>query len=277
MFDTSSVTFAVAVNKIDIFNNNFMMSPCFGEGHSHQVLVQQGFSSAAKAYNEAIDRSTNDLIVFAHQDVVFPASWLADLQRALESLQRTDPSWGVLGCYGEPLTDFGRGFIYSGDLGILGKPFDGPAPVQTLDEVVLVLRKSSGLRFDQDLPHFHFYGADICMAAAAHGMKSYAISAFCVHNTERSLVLPREFYESYKHLKRRWRSRLPIRTTCVRITRFNTYMYKKRIQEACLRLIGRTEINAVRVKDGRQLLAQLEQASQNAADVVPVNCRCACQ
>jgi hypothetical protein len=189
--------------------------------------------------------------------MIFPEFWLSDLQRALDSLQQTDPMWGVLGCYGETLYDNGRGYIYSGGLGIMGKPMDRPEPVQTLDEIVLILRKSSGLRFDGDLPHFHFYGADICMAAAARGLKSYAISAFCIHNTQQNLILPREFYESYWHVKRRWKNSLPIRTTCVTVTKFDSHMYKKRLQEVYLRFIRRKEIGAFRAKDGRALLAEL--------------------
>jgi hypothetical protein len=226
------ITFVLAVNNKHVFESNFLASPCLSGLHPHQILVQEGFSSASKAYDDAIDRSTNDLIVFAHQDMIFPESWLLDLQRSLDSLQRTDPQWGVLGCYGETLYDGGRGYIYSGGLGIMGKAMDRPAPVQTLDEIVLILRKSSGLRFDESLPHFHFYGTDICMAAAARGLKSYAISAFCIHNTQQNFVLPKEFYESYRHVKRRWKNSLPIRTTCVTMTRFDIHMYRKRIQEA---------------------------------------------
>jgi hypothetical protein len=189
--------------------------------------------------------------------MIFPESWLLDLQRALDSLQQTDLQWGVLGCYGETVNDGGCGYIYSGGLGIMGKPMDNPAPVQTLDEIVLILRKSSGLRFDESLPHFHFYGADICMTAAARGLKSYAISAFCIHNTQQNFILPKEFYESYGHVKRKWKNSLPIRTTCVTITEFDIYMYRKRLQEVYLRFILRKEIGAFRVKDGRALLAEL--------------------
>jgi Glycosyltransferase like family len=259
------LTFVIAVNNKQLFESNFLASPCLGGPHSHQILVQEGFSSASIAYNDAIDRSTNDLIVFAHQDMIFPELWLLDLQRALDSLQQTDPLWGVLGCYGETLDGNGRGYIYSGGLGIMGKPTDRPAQVQTLDEIVLILRKSSGLRFDESLPHFHFYGADICMAAAARGLKSYAISAFCIHNTQQNFILPKEFYESYRHVKRRWKNSLPIRTTCVTMTKFDIHMYKKRIQEAYLRFILRKEIGAFRVKDGRALLAELGDASRSGA------------
>ncbi len=265
MPDAKSITFVIAVNNKSVFESNFLASPCLSGAHSHQIIVQEGFSSASIAYNDAIDRSANDLIVFAHQDIIFPESWLLDLQRALDSLERTDPQWGVLGCYGETLDDHGRGYIYSGGLGIMGKPMGHPAPVQTLDEIVLILRKSSGLRFDEGLPHFHFYGADICMAAAARGLKSYAISAFCIHNTQQNFILPKEFYESYRHVKRRWKNSLPIRTTCVTITKFDIHMYKKRIQEAYLRFILRKEIGAFRVKDGRALLAELGDASRSGA------------
>jgi hypothetical protein len=267
MADTKSITFVIAVNNKNVFESNFLASPCLNGAHPHQIIVQEGFSSAPTAYNDAIDRSTNDLVVFAHQDMIFPEHWLLDLQRALDSLQQTDPQWGVLGCYGETLHDNGRGYIYSGGLGIMGKPADRPAPVQTLDEIVLILRKSSGLRFDEGLPHFHFYGADICMAAAARGWKSYAISAFCIHNTQQNLVLPKEFYESYRHVKHRWKDSLPIRTTCVTMTKFDSHMYRKRIHEAYLRFIRRKEIGAYRAKDGRALLAELGDESRSGAGI----------
>jgi hypothetical protein len=254
------ITFVTASNNDDILRNNFMVSPCLLGTHNHQILIQRGFISAAAAYNDAIAQSLNDLIVFAHQDVVFPASWLSDLDQALQSLGDTDPQWGVLGCYGETLNDNGRGYVYSPGRGILGKPFKAPAPVQTLDEIVLIIRKSSGLKFDQQLPHFHFYGTDICMAAAERGMKSYAISALCIHNSQQNLVLPKEFYQGYKHIKQRWSKFLPIQTTCARITRFDFYMCKRRLRETYLRNIRRKEIGATRVEDGRDLLAELERS-----------------
>src|SRR5262249_17877466 len=155
--------------------------------------------------------------------------WVADLERALSCLAVDDPRWGVLGCRGETLEDNGWGHAYSTGLGIFGKPFERPAQVQNLDEIVLILRKSSGLRFDDTLPHYHMYGADICLRAQEMGMKNYAISAFCIHNTHQIIILPKEFYESYRHLKRTWRKRLPVRTTCMRITRFDVPMLKRRL------------------------------------------------
>jgi Glycosyltransferase like family len=256
MLTLRDVTFAVAVNNRQIFNDNFFASPCFRRPHHYQLLIQNDFSSAAIAYNDAIEKSDNDLIVFAHQDIFLPELWLSALKCALDYLTVNDPEWGVLGCYGKTVDGRGWGHLYSSGRGVIGEPFERPVPIQTLDEIVLILRKSSGLRFDEHLPYFHLYGADVCLSAAKMGRTSYAISAFCIHNTVQSLVLPTEFYCCCGYIKRVWKDRLPIQTTCVRITRFNISLYKRRLREACLRVRGKA-IGALRVNDPRRLLEEV--------------------
>jgi Glycosyltransferase like family len=259
------ITFAVASNGREILRNNLLFSPCLRDSNAHQVLIQEGFLSASKAYNDAIDKSCNDLIVFAHQDVIFPDTWIHQLETALDKLDTEDPNWGVIGCYGETIDNGGRGYIYSSGRGILGRPFDSPIEIQTLDEIVLILRKSSGLRFDDGLPHFHFYGADICMRAAELGMRSYAISAFCVHNTKQTLVLPPEFYDSYRHIKRTWKARLPIQTTCVRITNSDIPKYRRRLQDVYLKYVRQQEIGGSRSEDVARLLAEVRSLLESGA------------
>jgi glycosyltransferase involved in cell wall biosynthesis len=261
---TGKITFAVAVNNRALFENNFLASPCFPGPHQHQILVQEGFNSASKAYNDAIEKSLNDLIIFCHQDILLPENWLLQLDRALDYLQTTDPGWGVLGPYGKTQDGRGWGHVYSSGRNVIGEPLRQPVPVQTLDEIVLILRKSSGLRFDDHLPHFHFYGADICLRAAKMGMKSYAISAFCIHNTHQPLVLPREFYECCKHFKRAWKAYLPIQTTCIRITRFNLPLHTRRLREVYLRYIRRKLFGGTRTRDPQELLEELAETARNS-------------
>ncbi len=227
------ITFAIATyGSVDVLEANFLASPSLRAPHPHQILVQKDYVSAAKAYNFAIDRAANDVIVFAHQDMIFPESWLSQLGRALDFLEAKDPKWGALGCYGKTQDGIGRGYVYSPGRGVIGKPFEYPTPVQTLDEIVLIIRRSSELRFDESLPHFHLYGADVCLRAAKMGMKSYVIPAFCIHNAHQYLVLPKEFYECCRHIKRVWKEDLPIETACVKITRFNRFIYGRRLREA---------------------------------------------
>jgi hypothetical protein len=259
---SQSLTFVVAVNNRKVFESNFLASPCLRGKHDHQVLAQEGYPSATVAYNDGIARSENDVIVFCHQDMIFPAGWPNDVNRALEYLQEKDPQWGVLGCYGETLARDGRGYIYSTGLGILGEPFPHPLRVQTLDEIVLILRKSSGLRFDDQMPHFHFYGSDICMRAAEKGMNSYVIPAFCVHNTQQYLTLPPEFYDCYKYFKTRWKDRLPIQTSCIKVTNLDLELRKRKFKETIFRILGRNNVVATREENVQGLLQRVLSTSQ---------------
>jgi hypothetical protein len=251
-----AITFVVAVNKRDVLAKNLLASPCFLGQHAHQILFQEKFTSAAAAYNDAIDKSVNDLIVFCHQDMFFPGPWVSQLQCALERLEAQDSEWGVLGCSGITRDGYYRGHVYSTGVGIIGDPSE-PAEVQTLDEIVLILRKSSGLRFDEGLPHFHLYGADICLRAAMRGMKSYAISAFCVHNTYQSYALPKEFYECCEYMRRMWRTSLPIQTTCIRITRSNAPIFLRRFKQTYFKYIRRKEREVLRAEEVTRVFEDL--------------------
>jgi len=254
----SPVTFVIAVNNREVFDRNFLASPCLRQAAAdHQILAQANFTSAAMAYNDAIDRAKNDLIVFCHQDILLPQFWLAQLERALSQLEERDPNWGVLGSYGKTGDGRGWGHVYSSGRDVIGEPLQLPVEIQTLDEIVLILRKSSGLRFDDSLPHFHLYGTDICLRASRMGMKSYAVSTFCLHNTHQTLVLPKEFYHCCGHIKRVWKECLPIQTTCIRITRLNLPLYSRRLKEFYLRHIRRKEFGGTRVLDPMPLLNEI--------------------
>jgi hypothetical protein len=253
-----SITFVIPTyGSDDVLKSNFLASPCLSGAHGHQILVQKDYPSAAKAYNEAIDRADNDLIVFAHQDMVFPETWPAQLERALTYLEASGSPWGVLGCFGVAHDGAGRGWTYHPTQGMMGGPFNFPKSVQTLDEIVLILRRSSGLRFDIHLPHFHLYGTDICLRAEKMGMKNYAVSAFCVHNGTYYPLLPEEFYESYRYIRKAWKDSLPLYTSCGTITRLQIPMYKKRLRETFIRHIQRRAVLTPRAGNGLELLRQI--------------------
>ena len=253
---SDQVTFIVAVNSREVLGGNFLSSPCFAQPHPHTILVQEHFGSAAKAYNAALEQSPNDLLIFCHQDIYLPAEWLSDVRRAVDFLDRHDPGWGVLGCAGITRDGHLWGQVYSSGLGVIGELPENPMPIQTLDEIVLIFRKSSGLRFDDSLPHFHFYGTDICLRAAEAGRTNYAIAAFCVHNTHQILALPKEFYAGCAHIRKTWKRHLPIQTTCIRLTRFNLPVIKSRLHDVYLRHVQR-EAGMRRAEDIRHVLQKL--------------------
>lgn len=248
------VTFVV--NKSgnpSVFEKNFAASPCLGKIRPDRIIAQEGFPSASIGYNDAIDKAETDLIVFAHQDVYFPKDWLADLDRSLKMLEELDPEWGVLGCSGVDNQGLFAAYLYSVGLGIIGKPFVQPIAVDTLDEFILISRKSSNLRFDPSLPHFHFYGTDICMSARKAKKNCYAISAFSVHNTSHGPLAP-DFFRCYWPVKRKWKEYLPIQTPCIRITRWNEDLIIRRFKDFCFTLLGRDMTPCPRLDDPRMVL-----------------------
>ena len=92
-------------------------------------------------------------------------------------------------------------------------------------------------------------------------MKSYAISAFCIHNTREIVALPKEFYECYRHIKRLWKQYLPIQTTCIRITRFNLSAYMTRVRERYAKYRRGGEFGTPRAKDVFQIIEELDMSA----------------
>ena len=210
-------TLVSAVNNDGVLRSCLLKSPDVRS--ASEIIFQRGYASAASAYNRALEKAKADLVIFAHQDVYFPDGWLDSLRRTLDLLSHTDPYWGVLGVWGGVRKGRLPGYMYwTGVNGIAGKPFSGLREVRSLDEVVLILRKSSGLRFDERLSGYHCYGTDICLESNRQGRKCYVFPGFCVHNTNVYGMLPADFWKGYLFLRNKWKSELPLHAPCIDVT-----------------------------------------------------------
>ncbi len=164
-------TFVAAVNNMEVLDKNLCLSHAINSNDANQFIIKRNYSTASLAYNEAINEAINEIIIFVHQDIFFPESWLASLKQSLSHLDKENTKWGVIGCFGSKKGGKGGiGQVYTTGMGVHGRNIDKPEPVETLDEIVLVIRKSSGLRFDPSMPHFHLYGTDICMSSREKGI-----------------------------------------------------------------------------------------------------------
>jgi hypothetical protein len=253
-----NLTIAVAVNDLGVLRNNLYLSPDISNGCRNQMVIKENYPSASLAYNTALEETENEVVVFVHQDVYLPENWFSELRRWLSCFEKEKINWGVLGCFGSKKSaEGGVGRVYTTGLGMHGRVISRPEPVETLDEIVLIVRRSSGLRFDPSLPYFHLYGADLCLSARDKGMICYAIPGFCVHNTNQILRLPREFYSCYHYIKRKWKKFLPIYASCARISRFNSELYLRRIRELGAKALGRKRVPKLRLEDPRTVLGEL--------------------
>ena len=135
----------------------------------------QGWN-AAQGLNHGIERLDAEWIICVHQDVLFPAGFWAGLMRQLASLAADVAVAGIVGCersgrYRGHIVD-PNGHCYWPSL---------PHDVLTVDEVLIALRKTSLLRYDEAVPGFHCYGADLCFQAHERGLRVVAIDAPLVH------------------------------------------------------------------------------------------------
>jgi hypothetical protein len=245
-----------AVNNEEVTKSCLLRSPDLR--FASEMLLQRNYRSASVAYNEAIEQAKSDFLVFVHQDVYVPAGWIGAVQNAVTVLSQKDPDWGVLGVWGITSSGQGAGFLYDGGWrSIRGRAFQGGIEVECLDEVVLILRKSTGLKFDPLLTGFHMYGADICLEARHQRRKCYAIGALCIHNTNQYHLLPWQFWRCYLTLRRKWKAELPIKTTCTEITRWCWPMVRWNVVRAINLATGRDKPPNKRVQDPSRLYLQL--------------------
>lgn len=220
-----------AVNDEASLALNLARSPMIASGEV-PLHVERGAASAGAAYNRGIDAAGADVLLLVHQDVYFPAGWPARAAAAIAAVEAVDPDWGVIGAWGVDADGRGRGRLWSSSIGgLIGRALGAPVRAQSLDELLIVLRRASGLRFDE-APLWHLYGTDIVQAALAAGAGAWVADLPLVHNDRFHGRLGADFAAGYDHVRRKWRARLPLSSPVVRIDRWGLGLPLYRLRAA---------------------------------------------
>lgn len=232
-----AIDVVAAVNDECVLAANLAISPLLRDGVSFYPM--RAFNSASIAYNEGLEMCSTRIVVFAHQDVYLPQPWLQQLHHAIKEIEARDPNWAVIGVFG--VSGEGRhvGHCWSSGLNqVLGAPFDCPQQVVSIDELVIILNRSSGLRFDEKLPGFHLYGTDIVQTAISCGFGAYVVHAPVVHNSRpvKSLVGP--YTAAYRYMQQKWKDVLPIPTTVVPVTQFAYPLFRTVLRKKVKNWLG---------------------------------------
>ena len=205
-----TIDLAAAVNNRTVLANCLQRSPDVAAG-ALPLRIYEGFGSAGAAFEQAFADSAADVLVLAHQDVYLPAGFLAGLHAQLARLQALDPAWAVAGVIGLDDAEVLTGQTWSSGLQrLLGERVAEPRPVATLDELLLVVRRGSGVAFDPDLPGFHMYAGDIVQAARSRGLGAYVVDAPVIHHSRPVVRLDAGYRRAYAYMQRKWRADLPI-------------------------------------------------------------------
>ena len=205
------INFVIACNNKEELENNMRADFSIPQ---NSYIIQHGYTNVPLAYNNAIFKCTKEYICLLHQDVFLPEGWY---DKILSQIKLIPEDWGVLGCAGVRLVNGEKQFIGSiKDRGCeWGSPEGLPVEVDTLDELLLIIKNDGRLWFDKGCGN-HFYGADLCMQAKIHGKKSYAINNYVHHNSIHGCEVPQEFWDSRDYIKSKYGplGMLPIPTTC---------------------------------------------------------------
>jgi len=263
--DLSNVLIAAPVNNEEVFRDNLLASP-LAKRPGINVIARRGYPCAGKALNEVIRKAgASQLVVCAHQDVFLPEGWEQRLFSNIRVIEGDCDNWGVLGVYGISSQSRRAGKVWSTGLGkeIRG---DSPLPVevQSLDELLLVIRADTDVLFDEDLPGFHLYGTDIVQNAYARGLKAFVIDAPVIHNSLPVAYLGVDYWQAYLYLRRKWKERLPIHTAVVPITSFPWELIKHNLTSFVKSATNRRG-RPTRHKNPAQLADQLAYSHRRAS------------
>lgn len=212
------ITVAVICNDDAVLERNLLASPPVAAG-ALPVAVDRNPASASLGYNRLISSATSDVVVLAHNDVHLPRGWDRLLRRRIAEVAAADPDWALIGAYGVGADGWRYGPVWSTSIGeILGRVALAPVEAVTFDEHLIVLRRSSGVRFDDGLPSFHLYGTDLPLAAREAGLRAWLTPLPLVHNDRFKGELGGGFAASYRYMQRKWRHRLPVVTPVTRLS-----------------------------------------------------------
>jgi hypothetical protein len=234
------IAVAAAVNDRAILADCLARSPDIAAG-TLSLKTYEGFATAGIAYNQALDECTAPWLLFAHQDVYLPTGFAARIVEALDQLNQTEPDWAVAGVVGGAANGDVIGKVWcSGNSRLIGEGIGLPARAATLDELIIIIRCDSGLRFDPDLPSFHLYAADIILIAQASARSTWVLDAPVVHHSRPVINLGGGYAEAWNYLRHKWRAELPIPNLVCPITGSRLTLWSKDLR---IRLAhrGRTE------------------------------------
>lgn len=249
------LTIAAAVNSDETLATCLLASPEIDSVHDLHTL--KGCSSAASAYNQAIELAQTDHVLLCHQDVYFPAGAIASIVRQIEWLNQHRADWAVAGVIGLDGSMELSGVIWSSGLSkVIGREVPQPVPTFAIDEMVILLRKSSGLRFDERLKGWHLYATDIIQEASAAGLTSWVVNAPSIHNSRPVIALDRSYRSAWRFVRDKWHDRLPIPNLVCTVEASEIRLWKKVLRYR-FRFLARRSRGIDSLKDARAIATGL--------------------
>ncbi len=213
----------VPISIVCVYNDPAVLASCLersvdlGRREAPQVELiaidnrDQRFTSAGAALNHGARDARHPVVAFVHQDVYLHS--LAALEAA-GALLVANPEVGMLGAVG--ITPLGQvAGIVRDRVVMLGNPSDGVTEVDSLDEVLFMLRRedvlASPLTDDPDLA-WHAYAVEYAAREHSRGRRVLTVDSALTHNSM-TLNLDR-LAEAHARIADLYPNIVPLQTTC---------------------------------------------------------------
>lgn len=181
----------VVVHFSNEYQHNFLASACVNQERNQIIAVDNRgnwqFENLGMAVNAGIVQARHEIIAVVHEDVLLPGYWEQHLFRAIAAIEQAEIPWGLLGTVG---WTHGTDRLTKGE--IIGHWSDPKEYTNTLDgrlfqiagsldEHLLILRRSAGMRLDARLPSIHNIGVDLPLSLERQGLATLVINAPSIH------------------------------------------------------------------------------------------------
>jgi SAM-dependent methyltransferase len=209
-FAPRPISFVACVNDDDQLTANLLRSPCLQPGTPHEMVLRRGEASAADGFHAGLAAAQHDLVVFVQQDVYLPRGWDSRFVAQLDAAERRFGAVGVAGAFGVRATAGGPehvGRVLDRE-NLLDRPVPLPSTVDSIDEILLAVRRDTPLRFDPALG-FHLYGTDLCLSARQQGLAAVVLDVPCFHNSLFAHLSP-AFHDAREALLAKWPAVSPL-------------------------------------------------------------------
>jgi len=202
----------------------YIKKSCGGNKH-YEVIekVNNGEKGLAQIYNEILNESKNNIVVFCHDDIEFDTkNW----GEKLVKLFSKNPEFGIIGIAGTTDLIDGRWWSMKESMtGIVSHKHEGKKWTNTysqdqgnkLKEVVVldglffaVDKNKIKNSFDENFKGFHFYEIPFCFENHINGVKLAVTTLIRV--THKSIGMTNEQWEeNKKQFEEKYKSNLPVR------------------------------------------------------------------
>jgi hypothetical protein len=148
--------------------------------------------NVAEALEGSLEHCEADWIVFAHQDVYFPAGFGLRLNALLESIKDEDRRTTLIGLAGMAVDPVTHATAPAGMLIDRTNCFDHPASdtAVSLDEFAVIMARDSVHRVDPSLG-WHLWATDLCIVSiCSHRVFPRIVRLPAFHNSTNDYVLP---------------------------------------------------------------------------------------